>query len=129
LSTRFAAKIAASGRYAATIWLIPLLAWLVLFANAIGTRFSDEHQPHQWLILAMKQPEAYIGNAGELFDKGGKLKNDDTAQSTSIHKKSAKLFSKPGKSKLEILQSGSSGNLAFWTGLRHAEVRMRPKVT
>jgi NAD(P)H-dependent FMN reductase/ketosteroid isomerase-like protein len=146
-------------------------------------------------LLPMQQPEAYIGNAGELFDKAGKLKNDDTAKIlttfmnafaswiatvcagsashgfdeflgkrdeiardyvngepasldnivarhdpatffspagkveqgasrvASSYKKGAKAFSKPGKSKLEILQSGASGNLAFWTGLQHAEVR------
>jgi NAD(P)H-dependent FMN reductase/ketosteroid isomerase-like protein len=150
-------------------------------------------------LLPMQQPEAYIGNAGELFDTGGKLKNDGTAKIlrefmsafaswietlsagaasrgfdeflkkrdeiardfvngesaslekivvrhdpatffspagdvekgaskvASIHKKSAKMFSRPGKSKLEILQSGASGNLAFWTGLQHAEVRKGPK--
>lgn len=150
-------------------------------------------------LLPMQQPEAYMGNAGELFDKGGKLKNNHTAKIlrefmsafaswigivnagasshgfdeflkkrdeiardfvngesgslekivarhdpatffsptgdveqgatkvASIHKMSAKMFSKPGKSKLEILQSGAGGNLAFWTGLQHAEVRKGPK--
>jgi NAD(P)H-dependent FMN reductase len=31
-------------------------------------------------LLPMQQPEAYIGNAGELFDKEGKLQSDDTAK-------------------------------------------------
>jgi len=150
-------------------------------------------------LLPMQQPEAYIGNAGELFDKDGKLTNDDTAkilttfmaafaswietvcagarsqpfdefmkkrdeiardyvngESASLEEiltrqdpatffppsgdieqgaarvaaadtKGASMFSKPGTSKLEILQSGASGNLAFWTGLQHAEVRQGPK--
>jgi NAD(P)H-dependent FMN reductase len=30
-------------------------------------------------LLPMQQPEAYIGNAGELFDKGGKLKNNESS--------------------------------------------------
>lgn len=33
----------------------------------------------------------------------------------------ARSFGKGGKSRLEILQQGSSGELAFWTGLQHAE--------
>ena len=146
-------------------------------------------------LLPMQQPEAYIGNAGELFDKSGKLKNDDTAKIlttfmnafaswiatvrggaashdfdaflgkrdaiardyvngepdtldsivarhdpatffspagkveqgaakvASSYRKGTKAFSRPGKSKLEVLQSGASGNLAFWTGLQHAEIR------
>jgi NAD(P)H-dependent FMN reductase/ketosteroid isomerase-like protein len=41
--------------------------------------------------------------------------------------KDAKAFGKPGKSRLEILQSGASGGHAFWTGLQHAELRMAGK--
>jgi NAD(P)H-dependent FMN reductase/ketosteroid isomerase-like protein len=36
----------------------------------------------------------------------------------------AKSFHDGGTTKLEILQSGASGGLAFWTGLQHAEARM-----
>jgi NAD(P)H-dependent FMN reductase/ketosteroid isomerase-like protein len=39
----------------------------------------------------------------------------------------AKGFGKPSKSRLEILQSGASGGLAFWSGLQHAEVRIAGK--
>jgi NAD(P)H-dependent FMN reductase/ketosteroid isomerase-like protein len=152
-------------------------------------------------LLPMQQPEAYIGNAGEMFDESGKLKNDDTAKIlktfmnalaswietvragagadkngfgeflekrdeiardyvngdaaslgkvvaqhdpatffspggdidqgaakvAASYKKGAKMFSGPGKSKLEILQSHAGGDLAFWTGLQRAEVRMGPK--
>jgi NAD(P)H-dependent FMN reductase len=31
-------------------------------------------------LLPMQQPEAYIGNAGKLFDQEGKLQSDDTAK-------------------------------------------------
>lgn len=31
-------------------------------------------------LLAMQQPEAYIGNVGELFDRDGKLKSHETAK-------------------------------------------------
>ena len=37
--------------------------------------------------------------------------------------KDATAFSRPGASRLEVLQSAASGDLAFWTGLQHAEVR------
>src|ERR1700743_180763 len=42
----------------------------------------------------------------------------------SSFKAGAKLFSKPGASELKVRQSGPSGDLAFWTGLQHARVRM-----
>jgi ketosteroid isomerase-like protein len=34
-------------------------------------------------------------------------------------------FDKGGTGQLEILQSGSSGELAFWTGLQHAEAHIQ----
>ena len=39
----------------------------------------------------------------------------------------AHAFGKGATGRFEILQSGSSGELAFWTGRQHAEVRMRGK--
>ena len=39
----------------------------------------------------------------------------------------AKMFSAGSRSTLEILQSGASGDVAFWTGFQHAEVRMQGK--
>lgn len=35
-----------------------------------------------------------------------------------------RAFTAPSTSRLEIFQSGASGDLAFWTGLQHAEVRL-----
>jgi len=44
--------------------------------------FDANHAIRQTLVFlnmpAMQQPEAYIGGAGELFDKDGSLKSDDT---------------------------------------------------
>jgi NAD(P)H-dependent FMN reductase/ketosteroid isomerase-like protein len=146
-------------------------------------------------LLPMQQPEAYIGNAGELFDGHGELKDGETvkfirkflaafvswietvraggkphafdgfmkkrdeiardyvngefaslekivtrhdpatflspkggteqgaAAVASSYETGAKMFKKPGASKLEVLQSGASGDLAFWTGSQHAKVR------
>ena len=36
----------------------------------------------------------------------------------------AKTFHPGGRTQLEILQSGANGDLAFWTGIQHAEARM-----
>jgi NAD(P)H-dependent FMN reductase/ketosteroid isomerase-like protein len=146
-------------------------------------------------LLPMQQPEAYIGNAGELFDTQGKLKDEETAKFlkkflaafvswietvgaggkpqafdgfmkkrdeiardyvngefasldrivtrhnpatffspkgdteqgatavASSYKAGAGMFKKPGSSKLDVLQSGASGDLAFWTGSQQATVR------
>jgi NAD(P)H-dependent FMN reductase len=96
-------------------------------------------------LLPMQQPEAYIGNAGELFDKSGKLKNKDTAKILRTFMNAFASWietlcagapalgfdeflkgrdpAEAGTGELEILQSGASGNLAFWTGLQHPEVR------
>jgi len=49
--------------------------------GAIGA-FGANHHLRQSLVFlnmpALQQPEAYIGNAGQLFDAGGKLTNDST---------------------------------------------------
>jgi ketosteroid isomerase-like protein len=39
----------------------------------------------------------------------------------------AKAFDEGSTGRFEILQSGSSGDLGFWTGLQHAEVRLKGK--
>ncbi len=41
----------------------------------------------------------------------------------------AKAFSPGGESRLEILQSGAQGGLAFWTGTQHATVTVGGKAT
>lgn len=44
--------------------------------------FGANHHLRQSLVFlnvpAMQQPEAYVSNAGSLFDEGGKLKSEDT---------------------------------------------------
>jgi chromate reductase len=51
--------------------------------GAIGG-FGANHHLRQSLVFldmpAMQQPEAYIGNASELFNASGKLKNDKTKE-------------------------------------------------
>jgi NAD(P)H-dependent FMN reductase/ketosteroid isomerase-like protein len=46
---------------------------------------------------------------------------------TARYAHDAKLFQRGGTTKLEVFQSGASGDLAFWTGLQHAESRMAGK--
>lgn len=43
------------------------------------------------------------------------------------YRKGAAMFEAPGKSRLEIVQAGASGDLAFWTGFQVAEVHMAEK--
>ena len=46
--------------------------------------FGANHQLRQSLVFldmpVMQQPEAYIGKAQDLFDKDGKLTNEDTGK-------------------------------------------------
>jgi NAD(P)H-dependent FMN reductase/ketosteroid isomerase-like protein len=148
-------------------------------------------------ILVMQQPEAYLANAGELFDDKGQLKNEETrgflkrfmtefadwvARTSASHgqssfddfmkrraraasayvngdaapldaiaaqsgqasffppnggceqgvqpvlvryDKDAKAFGSGGETSLEVIQNGSSGDVAFWTGFQSAKVKMQ----
>jgi len=53
----------------------------VLQPGALGA-FGANHHLRQSLVFlnvfAMQQPEAYVGNAKNLFDEQGRLTNDDT---------------------------------------------------
>jgi ketosteroid isomerase-like protein len=42
----------------------------------------------------------------------------------AANKKGAKAFKSGGTGHFEILQSGASGGLGFWTGVQHADVVM-----
>lgn len=41
------------------------------------------------------------------------------------HAEGAKSFRPGSRGRFEIIQSGSDGNLAFWTGLHHAEMSIQ----
>ena len=43
---------------------------------------------------------------------------------TARYDKDVGSFRKPGTTRFEVLQPGSDGGLAFWTGYQHAEVHL-----
>jgi len=45
----------------------------------------------------------------------------------SAHEAGARAFASGGDGRFEVLQSGCSGSLGFWTGLQHATVRLNGK--
>jgi NAD(P)H-dependent FMN reductase/ketosteroid isomerase-like protein len=67
-------------------------------------------------IVSRRDPATFFSPKGNIDQGAGAV--------ASSYKAGAKMFSKPGTSELKVLQSGSSGDLAFWTGLQHARVRM-----
>src|ERR1700761_6273702 len=67
-------------------------------------------------IVSRRDPATFFSPKGKIDQGAGAV--------ASGYKAGAKMFSKPGTSELEVLQSGASGDLAFWTGLQQARVRM-----
>src|SRR3989442_1508959 len=53
---------------------------------------------------------------------GGHL--EGAAQVWDAYERGAAGFSPGGNSKLEVLQSGASGDLAYWVGIQRANVRL-----
>jgi len=62
------------------------------------------------------------------FPPNGKLVHG-AAQVNASNEKGAKAFSPGSTGRFEVLQSGSSGSLGFWTGIQHATVMMEGKQT
>jgi NAD(P)H-dependent FMN reductase/ketosteroid isomerase-like protein len=94
---------------------------------------------HRFLQNRKQAALAYIsGDAGPLdamltrvdpatfFDaQGGQILGAEAVKAR--YDADAQVFGKGGAGELEILQSGSCGELAFWTGVQHAEVHLRGK--
>lgn len=57
--------------------------------------------------------------------RGGSVQG--AAAVASSYREGAAMFEPPGTGRLEIVQSGASGDLAFWTGLQIADVHMGEK--
>lgn len=73
----------ASRPYGQSVWDGKIGAVMSVSPGAIGG-FGANHHLRQSLVFLnvqiMQQPEAYIGNAGELFDTEGKLRNKETRE-------------------------------------------------
>lgn len=69
--------------YGASVWNGKPGGIVSVSPGGIGA-FGANHHLRQSLVFlnvpAMAQPEAYVGNAGTLFDDAGTLKNDSTRQ-------------------------------------------------
>lgn len=74
---------AASRPYGDSAWQGKPAAVMTVATGAIGGFGSNHHLRQSMVFLdmpCMPQPEAYIGNAAQLFDESGKLKKDDTRE-------------------------------------------------
>jgi chromate reductase len=69
--------------YGKSVWNGKPGAVISVTPGALGG-FGANHRLRQSLVFlnipAMQQPEAYIGNAAQLFDSGGKITNDTTRE-------------------------------------------------
>jgi NAD(P)H-dependent FMN reductase/ketosteroid isomerase-like protein len=67
-------------------------------------------------VVTESDPATFFSPAGEVHRGASTIR--------SRYDKDAGTFQKGGSTTLEILQSGASGELAFWTGYQRAEARM-----
>jgi len=65
-------------------------------------------------ISALSDPATFFGPSGGV-EKGAK-------EVLATNEEGAKRFGPDGQTDLEVLQQGSSGDLAYWVGLQHATV-------
>ena len=69
--------------YGKSVWERKPAAVVSVSPGAIGGFGANHHLRQSFVFLnmpALQQPEAYIGNAGSLFDDNGKLTNESTIQ-------------------------------------------------
>lgn len=120
-----------------------LSRFMTAFADWVETtRKQNDHAREPFSALMDRRPdiaEAYVdGDAAPLdailarrdpatfFSPRG----DGTQGAQSVakqYKEGARSFAPGGESRLEVLQTRASGDLAFWTGYQHARVHMAGK--
>lgn len=67
-------------------------------------------------IVVRSDPASFFSPRGD--------HQEGAAEVAARYDADARSFAPPGSSELEVLQSGASGELAFWSGLQHAEARL-----
>ena len=58
---------------------------------------------------------------------GSECQIRSTSRVKAENERGARYFEKGSTGHFEVLQSGSSGDLGFWTGIQHAEVVIKGK--
>jgi chromate reductase len=69
--------------YGKSVWSGKPAAVISVSPGALGAFGANQHLRQCFVFLDMpplQMPEAYIGNAGKLFDEQGKMTNDDTRE-------------------------------------------------
>lgn len=118
-----------------------LSQFMSAFAHWIETaRKQDDREPFSAFMARRPDiAEAYVeGNAAPLDEivarrdpatffspRGGGTQGAQTV--AKRYKDDARSFAPKGESRLEVLQTQASGDLAFWTGYQHARVRLAAK--
>jgi ketosteroid isomerase-like protein len=97
---------------------------------------SDQTDFSAFLDQRRRVAQAYVsGDAGPLgeiatqanpatfFPPGGG-REEGAGHVTAVNARGARSFGPGGETTLEILHGNASGDLAYWTGLQHATVRL-----
>ena len=87
--------------------------------DAIATDYANGDVGPLAAIVTRRDPATFLSPRGDYLSGA-----DIIAQR---YAKDAEAFREPGTSRLEILHARASGQLAFWTGFQHAEVRIEGK--
>lgn len=86
--------------------------------DAIATAYVNGDSGPLETIVTQAPPATFLAPNGESLT--------DVAAISERYASNASLFSPGGKSRLEIFQA-ANGQLAFWTGIQHAEVKLKGK--
>ena len=68
-------------------------------------------------IATQQEPATFMPPSGALFE--------GVADTAKAHLDGAQMFGSGSTGRFQILQSGASGELGYWTGLQHANVELK----